>query len=190
MTIFLDLAGSLVVRASMIAVMLGLTVTMNNALYETTQQVTTKATVAAVSDVIYQDLSRATGGGFDAANGATIGVTRMSFWVFTDSTMTDSIKVTYDAGQIASATGLHKLYRYENNGSGLLIASNLTVNNTGKFEPFAFFSSKGVRVWVVPDSVDAIRVTLYAKIHYDDVENVEHPFKYALTDFKVFPPNI
>ncbi len=189
MTIFLDLAGSLVVRASMIAVMLGLTVTMNNALYETTQQVNTKATVVAVSDVIYQDLSRATGSGFDAAKGATIGVTRMSFWVFTDSTMTDSIKVTYDAGAEASTAGLHKLYRYQNNGSGLLIASNLTGDTFGKFEPFAFFSSKGQRT-TVSDSVDAVRVKLYAKIRYDDVESVDHGFKTVLADLKVFPPNL
>jgi hypothetical protein len=173
----------------MIAVMLGLTVTMNNALYETTQQVNTKATVVAVSDVVYQDLSRATGGGFDAANGGTIGVTRMSFWVYADSTMTDSIKVTYDVGEVASATGLHKLYRYENNGPGLLIASNLTGDPSGKFEPFAFFTSKGQRT-TVPDSVDAVRVKLYATIHYDDVESVQHGFKTALIDFKVFPPNL
>jgi hypothetical protein len=64
MTIFLDLAGSLVVRASMVTVMLGLTVTMNNALYETTQQTNAASTVATVGEIIYTDLNQTVALGF------------------------------------------------------------------------------------------------------------------------------
>ena len=64
MTIFLDLAGSFVVRASMVTVMLGLTVTMNNALFETTQQTNAVATMATVGEIIYTDLNQTVASGF------------------------------------------------------------------------------------------------------------------------------
>jgi hypothetical protein len=67
MTIFLDLIGSWLVRASMIAVMLGLTVTLNDALYQSTQQVSGKEYIAAIDSIIYADINDA---GFNVQHAA------------------------------------------------------------------------------------------------------------------------
>jgi hypothetical protein len=59
MTIFIDLAGSWIIRVSMIAVMLGLSVKMNDALYKTTSRANTRSYLATLDTVMYSDLSRA-----------------------------------------------------------------------------------------------------------------------------------
>jgi hypothetical protein len=59
MTIFIDLAGSWIIRVSMIAVMLGLSVNMNDALYKTTLRANTRSYLATLDTVMYSDLSRA-----------------------------------------------------------------------------------------------------------------------------------
>ena len=59
MTILLDLIGSWFVRASMIAVMLGLTVTLNDALYQSSQQAGNNGNVAVIDSIIYADVNDA-----------------------------------------------------------------------------------------------------------------------------------
>jgi hypothetical protein len=173
MTIFLDLAGSLIVRASMVTVMIGLTVTMNNALYETTQQTNATATLATVGEIMYTDLNQAVSSG--------------SGWVISNS---DEMKFTADTsmggGQTAviryvsifdETTGLYKLRRYV--GSNYVaISKNLVSVN------FQYFNSRG-QTTTIPDSVDAIRVKLVAQI-----SGVTQGVSTTLNDFKVFPPNL
>ena len=172
MTIFLDLAGSLVVRASMVTVMLGLTVTMNNALYETTQQTNAAATVATVGEIIYTDLNQTKASGFTISN-----PDKMVFVADTSMGGGQLATITYDATQIDAETGLHLLYRNVGSSS-VCIAKNLV---SAKFE---YADSDGATT-NTPGNVDAIRVKLVAQ-----VSGVTQGFSTTLNDFKVFPPNL
>jgi hypothetical protein len=173
MTIFLDLAGSLIVRASMVTVMIGLTVTMNNALYETTQQTNAAATVATVGEIIYRDMNYAASSGF-----TTWKADKAVFNAYTDSTMSQVVTITYDATQIDSETGLHKLYRTVGSSS-VLISQNLVSVS------FQYYDTDGHTLPYNSGSVDAIRVKLVAQ-----VSGVTQGLSTTLNDFKVFPPNL
>ena len=172
MTIFLDLAGSLIVRASMVTVMLGLTVTMNNALFETTQQTNAAATVATVGEIIYTDLNRTQASGFTTSDS-----TKMVFKAYTDTSMSQVATITYDAVLDAS-TGLFNLTRKVGSNS-VLISQNLVSVN------FRYFNTDGNLLPYNTGSVDAIRVRLVAQ-----VSGVTQGFSTTLNDFKVFPPNL
>ena len=136
MTIFLDLAGSLIVRASMVTVMLGLTVTMNNALFETTQQTNAAATVATVGEIIYTDLNQSDSTGF-----------KQGF------SISNPNKIVFVAD---TSMGLHKLYRIVGSSSVCLGKNLVSIN-------FQYFNSDGATT-TTPSSVDAIRVKLVAQV--------------------------
>jgi len=170
MTIFLDLAGSLVVRASMVAVMLGLTVTMNNALYETTQQTNATATLSIVGDVVYNDLTLADSASFTYAD-----ATRMDFK--SDSCMTP---ISYTVGN-AATPGQLCLFRQASSQT-VCMSENL---QSIQFEYFDVNGSKLQTPVADPTKIDAIRVKLLAKI-----DGVSQGISTALNDFKVFPPNL
>jgi hypothetical protein len=182
MTIFLDLAGSLVVRASMVTVMLGLTMTMNNALYETTQRSNTITTLAVVDTVIYADLYNAVP--LDAArNFTTAKSQKMVFLAKTSGGLNQP--VTYDATETYTRTEwdpdkkenvvvpLHRLYR-----NGVLISSNLLD------VCFTYFNTYG-RLTTLPDSVNGVRVRLVAK-----VEGVNKGITTVQNDSRTFPRNL
>jgi hypothetical protein len=173
MTIFLDLAGSLIVRASMVTVMLGLTVTMNNALYESTQQANAAQTVATVGEIMYTDLNQAVASGF-----ATWNSNMIEFNAYTDSTMTQVVTIKYDATQIDAETGLHKLYRTVGSNSVLISQSLVSAN-------FVYYDTDGHVLPYNSGSVDAIRVKLVAQ-----VSGVSQGLSTTLNDFKVFPPSL
>jgi hypothetical protein len=171
MTIFLDLAGSLVVRASMVTVMLGLTVTMNNALYETTQQTNAAATVATVGQIIYTDLNQAIPLGVTTSNPDKIVLKA-------DTSMGGGnlATITYYTS-LDGTTNLYNLYRRVGS-SEVCISQNLVSAN------FSYFDVDG-HATTTPGSVDAIRVKLVAQ-----VSGVTQGFSTTLNDFKVFPPNL
>jgi hypothetical protein len=171
MTIFLDIAGSLVVRASMVTVMLGLTVTMNNALFETTQQTNAAATVATVGNIVDTDLNQADSTGFSTST-----ANRMVFQADTSMGLHKIVTITYYTTLDAS-TGFYNLYR-QVGSSNLCIAQNLVSAN------FQYFDING-SVTSSPSSVNAIRVNLVAQ-----VSGVSSGLSTTLNDFKVFPPNL
>jgi hypothetical protein len=184
MTIFLDLAGSLVVRASMVTVMLGLTVTMNNALYETTQRTNAASTVATVGDIVYTDLNQAVNGQF-----ATWDADMMVFKAYTDSTMSQVATITYST-VLDGTTNLYTLTRKVGTKS-VVISQNLVSVN------FQYFDTDGHLLPYNSGSVDAIRVKLVALISYntsstDDrgLVRLSDRANTTLNDFKVFPPNL
>jgi hypothetical protein len=171
MTIFLDIAGSLVVRASMVTVMLGLTVTMNNALFETTQQTNTAAIVATVGDIIYTDLNEAVTSGFATATS--------NWMVFQADTSMGGGKlatITYYTTLDAS-TGLYKLYRRVG-WRRVCISQNLVRAD------FQYYDISG-RLTSSASSVNAVRVKLVAQ-----VSGTTSGLSTTLSDFKVFPPNL
>jgi len=59
MTVFLDLIGSWFVRVSMIAIMLGLTISLNDALYQSTSRANNLGQTAVIDSIIYADLNDA-----------------------------------------------------------------------------------------------------------------------------------
>jgi hypothetical protein len=171
MTIFLDLAGSLIVRASMVTVMLGLTVTMNNALYESTQQANAAQTVSTVGEIIYTDLNQAVASGVTTSNPDRI--------VFTADTSMGANKtalITYYT-TLDGTTGLYSLYRQVGSNS-VCISQNIVSAN------FVYYDMDG-HVTTDHNSVDAIRVKLVAQ-----VSGVSQGLSTTLNDFKVFPPNL
>jgi hypothetical protein len=171
MTIFLDLAGSLVVRASMVTIMLGLTVTMNNALYETTQQTNAAATVATVGNILYTDLNQTVASGFSTSNPDRI--------VFQADTSMGSGKlatISYYT-ELDGATGLYRFYR-QVGSSGVCISKNLVSVN------FQYMDHDG-HTTTTPGNVDAIRVKLVAQ-----VSGVTQGISTTLNDFKVYPPSL
>jgi hypothetical protein len=175
MTIFLDLAGSLVVRASMVTVMLGLTVTMNNALYETTQTTNAAATVATVGEILYTDLNQADSTGF--RQGFSISdPNKIVFVADTSMGLNKLATITYYT-TLDGSTGLYNLTR-QVGATSVVISKNLV---SAKFE---YFNTDG-HLTAAHDSVDAIRVRLVAQ-----VSGVTQGFSTTLNDFKVYPPNL
>lgn len=178
MTIFIDLVGSWIIRASMITVMLGLSVTMNDALYKTTQQANTKAILASTADVVYTDVNMA---GYNASAPffSTAASNNMQFYGdLNNGGIPETIRyyTTLDA-----STGLYKLYRYvnnENGGSPFLLGSNFTSVT------FQYYNYLGV-LTTDPSQVISVRIKLVAKI-----PGVTEGFTTASNDFMVYPANI
>jgi len=157
----------------MVTVMLGLTVTMNNALYETTQQVNAAKTVATVGNIVDTDLNQVVAPGFSTSN-----PDRMVFAA--DTSMgggSAAVTITYYTA-LDGATGLYLLYRTVNSAQTLCISKNLVSAS------FQYFDTKG-NVTTTPTSVDGIRVRLVAQ-----VSGVTQGFSTTLNDFKVFPTNL
>jgi hypothetical protein len=177
MTIFLDLAGSLVVRASMVTVMLGLTVTMNNALYETTQQTNAAATVATVGEIIYTDLNQTVASGFSTSN-----ANKMVFQADTSMGSGQCAWITYRM-VLDGTTNLYQLYRDEG-PSKSVVTSSVCISKNLVSAKFEYVDSDG-QMTTTPGDVDAIRIKLVAQ-----VSGVTQGFSTTLNDFKVFPPNL
>jgi len=171
MTIFLDLAGSLVVRASMVTVMIGLTVTMNNALFETTQRTNAAATLATVGEIIYADLNQSVASGFLTSN-----PDRMVFNADTSMGAGKLATITYYTA-LDGTTGLYKLYRQVD-------ASSMCISQTLVSADFQYYNAQNHAIWT-PGSVNAIRVNLVAQ-----VSGVTQGFTTTLNDFQVSPPNL
>ncbi|MBF8296621.1 MAG: hypothetical protein HW389_3166 [Bacteroidetes bacterium] len=178
MTIFIDLAGSWIVRASMITVMLGLSVKMNDALYKTTQQVNANAALASNADVIYTDMNMA---GYNSSSPffATALSTDVQFYGdLNNGGIPETIR--YYTSFNAS-TGLYKLYRTvnnENQGNPLLLGDNF------KSVIFQYYDYRGI---LTTDrfSVMSIRIKLVAQI-----PGATEGFTTVTNDFTVYPANL
>lgn len=188
MTIFLDLLGSWIIRASLITVMLALTVNMNNALYQSSQQANAKQMIVAADSIIYSDLNMA---GYYVDPASTFHTIRDSDMVFYGDINNSNMHIpetieywtSYD-----NTTGLRKLYRNvnnENGGKDLLLGSNF------KKVTFLYYNSDGDQT-AAPDSVVAVRVQLTMQVTnsisgtYSSVTG-----NYTLsTDFQVHPANL
>jgi hypothetical protein len=168
----------------MVTVMLGVTVTMNNALYETTQRTNTAATVATVGEIMYTDLNQAVN------QFSTLNSDKMVFQADTSMNLSPAIWITYDATDTYTTTEwdpvaqenktvtLHRLYRQTGSDERVMISSNLLS------VCFTYFDSDGQQIYSL-GNVDAIRVKLIAKI-----EGVNNGITTSLNDFKANPPNL
>lgn len=187
MTIIIDLLGSWIIRASLIIVMLTLTVNMNNALYQSSQQANAKKLVVAVDSIIYSDLNMA---GYNVSAGTnsfqTIADTNIIFYGdLNGGGVPETIRywTSYD-----NTTGLRKLYRYvnnENSGVDLLLGKNFA---TVSFSYYNIYGKQTTRV----DSVVAVRIKLATQVK----NSISKAFSsvagdYTVsTDFQVHPANL
>jgi len=151
--------------------MLGLTVTMNNALFETTQQTNAAATVATVGEIIYTDLNQTVTSGFSTSD-----PDKMVFQADTSMGGGQLATITYRA-IFDNETGLYKLNRKVGSNT-VCISRNLV--SVG----FQYLDADG-HATTTAGSVDAIRVKLVAQ-----VSGVTQGISTTLNDFKVYPPNL
>ena len=133
MTVFIDLIGSMIVRASMVLIMLALVVVLSESLYNSTIQENYKEQIITVQDVIYRDLMRIIPDSGIVSHTSN----RMTFYAYTDSTLSYIGRVTYDASQIDNSTGYHRLYR-EANGENYQMSNNLVGNSI-----FTYYDARG-----------------------------------------------
>jgi len=160
----------------MVAVMLGLTVTMNNALYETTQQTNAASTLATVGEIAYTDLNQTVKTGFTTAYAQ-----RMVFQADTSLGGGKLATITYQVDN-SSTQGLLKLTRTVG-GTSVVLSDNL------KSVQFQYFDVNGNSLTTPvasPSVIDAIRVKLVAQVSDVVAQNGVQ----TLNDFKVFPPNL
>jgi hypothetical protein len=177
MTVFLDIAGAWAVRVSMVAIMLTMTVAMNDALYQSAQQAVVKANLAVAAETMTQDISM---GGLNVSGNTfnTVQYNNLMFYGDLNGLgVSETIRyyTTYDA-----TTKLYSLYRYvdrENNGIPLLMGTSFTSVT------FSYYNYNGV-VDSTASNVYWVRVKLVAQI-----PGVTKGLQTVLNDFKVCPAN-
>jgi hypothetical protein len=180
MTIFIDLVGAWLIRISMIAIMLGMTVTMNDALYQSAQQARVKGNVVSISETMTHDISLAglhvTGNAFTTADSINM---RFS----SDLDATGGLETVYYQAQFDATAKLYKLYRTVDNGNSLLLGDN--------FERvmFRYYDAGGAPTTTLAD-IAVTRVQLVANIPGITQVFTSSGFTTALVDFKVFPLNL
>jgi hypothetical protein len=167
----------------MIAIMLGMTVTMNDALYQSAQQATAKGNIAVAAETMTQDLRMA---GRNVAGNAfsTADTTNMWFSGALDST--GSVSTIHYNARYDSTTHLYKLYRsvsLENGGRDFLVGSNLTNVR------FLYYDLNGV-LTSTPANVVSVRVKLEMQILGTTQAYTSAGFTSTISDFKVYPINL
>jgi hypothetical protein len=180
MTIFLDLVGSWIVRASMITVMLGLSVTMNDALYKTAQRANTNAAMASTADVIYTDLNMA---GYNVAwyDDAFLITNPTDLEFQGDLNNGGTPEDIHYKAEYNATTKYYELYRTVNNENS---GQRLYLGKKFKSVEFQYYDYLGVRT-IYPWEVTSVRIKLS-----QDIPGATSGFTTAINDFKVFPANL
>jgi methionine aminopeptidase len=155
----------------MVTVMLGLTVTMNNALFETTQQTNAAATVSTVGEIMYTDLNQTVASQFLTSDPG-----KMVFKADTSMGGGQIVKITYST----TFDGTTKLYTLTRKVG----SQTTTISNNLVSVQFQYVDTDGHSTTTAGE-VDGIRVKLVAQ-----VSGVTQGFSTTLNDFKVFPPNL
>ena len=191
MTIFLDLMGSWVIRASLVAIMLTMTVNLNNTVYQSSKQAIAKKLIVAADSIIYSDLNMA---GYNKPgyalpspvfNSGTNDTTLYFYGDLNNGGLPETIKywVSYD-----NSTGLRTLYRYVDNEAG---GRDLPLGKTFTNVKFIYYNIYGKQT-TRTDSIVSVRVQLTARVS----NNVSSAYTaltktYTVsTDFRVYPANL
>jgi len=168
MTIFLDLIGSWVVRASMIAVMLGLTVNLNDALYTSTQAANNNGYVAVIDSVVYADVNDA---GYNVSDlSTTFQVADSTDLKFYADINGDGVPETLEYSMTQQPDSTYNFYRTASNVN----SGNPSLIGNVQSLVFHYYDSKGNQTSDLT-KIKQIRVTVSAS---------------ATTDFKIYPPNL
>jgi len=175
MNIFLDLIGSVFIRGSMITVMLTLTVTMNDALYQRTQHANTKEHVRVASDIVRTDLTQA---GYNVTGHVFCYGYPQDVRFHGDINNSGSPEIVRYYGVLDGGSGYWSLYRVVDYGTPLLIGKKF------KSIQFQYYNAKG-QITSDANQIKAVRVTLV-----EDVEGATEGFTTATKDFKIYPSNL
>ena len=177
MTVLLDIAGAWAVRVSMVAIMLTMTVTMNDALYQAAQQAVVKANLAATAEIMAQDINMA---GLNVS-GSAFNITRYNNLKFYGDLNGLGVAETISYYTIYNVTdSVYSLYRkvdQENSGIPVLMGTNFSRVR------FSYYNYKGV-LDSTASNVYWVRVKLAARILGDTLG-----LQTVLNDFKVCPAN-
>jgi hypothetical protein len=176
MSIFLDLIQSLLIRGSMVAVALTLTVTMNNALYQKSQLNFAKGQVETVGDAIHDDLVQAN---YNNTAGHVFCFAYAQDFRFHGDIDNDGVtdKVRY-YGVYDGGTGYWSLYRTLNDGVPLLMGKSFSSIT------FQYYDAKG-KITATADSIKAVRVNLV-----ENVVGATEGFTQVVKNFKIYPSNL
>lgn len=191
MTIFLDIIGSWVIRASLIAVMLTLTVNLNNVLYESTQRANTNGLVSVVDSVIYADLNAA---GFASkycvyfkSDTTFNAYNAQSVYFYADIVTGGTAELVKYYTTYSATTKLYKLYRQVNSGTAFVVANNLSGL------AFSYYDANG-NVTATKSSIKQVRVMVTARYVLTNsavqTEGLTSDTTYVSASFRVVPPNL
>jgi hypothetical protein len=170
MTIFLDLIGSWFVRASMIAVMLGLTVTLNDTLYQSRQQVNAKGYIATIDSVLYADINDAGYNVSDAAD-STFQTADSTCIQFLSDINGGGVPEIVRYSMTLQTDSTYNLYRSVNNVNG---GADLMMGNLSSVK-FYYYDSHGAKT------------TNKTRIRQVEVTVVANG---TSSDFKIYPANL
>ena len=187
MTVFLDLIGSWIVRASLIIVMLTLTLNMNNTLYKSNQQAYAKKILTAVDSIMYSDV-----------NEAGYNVSGVTFQTATDTAM--QFLGDLNGGGVPETvhwyavwnepTRLYTLYRYVNNENG---GNPIKMGNTFSTVSFKYYDKNGNTTSTLANIV-SVRVSLVSRYvltnAFATTKGVTSDTMYVSTNFRIHPVNL
>lgn len=182
MTILIDLIGSWFIRAMLVAVMLTLSVNMNNALYTSTQKASAKAHMAVVYSVLYADLNRV-GTGTSVPNPpiALADASNLRFYADTNASGTTAYETILLQSVYNPTTKLYALNRKVNSGSTLVLGREF------KSVAFKYYDARGTEIASPWDysKIRQIRVQLQKRV--DGITTADSTIS---TNVIVYPPNL
>jgi|GEM_PF-1395786 len=188
MTVFLDLIGSWIVRASLIIVMLTLTLNMNNTLYRSNQQSYAKKILTAVDSIMYSDINEA-GYNVSGVTFQTASSTDMQFLGTLNSPTGANATVRWYAVWDAT-TRLYTLYRYVNNENG---GNPIKMGNTFSTVSFIYYDKNGNTTSTLANIV-SVRVSLVSRYvltnAFATTKGVTNDTMYVSANFRIHPVNL
>lgn len=207
MTIFIDLAASWVIRLTMIAVMLGISVNMHEALYKTSTRANTRAYLATIDTVMYADISSA---GYNTVVGTKYRLVLNNvaqdvtpdavFWtadsldceIFADINNDGTPEVVeYWAQKIAGSKPVrYKMTRTVNNWT---LPNPPVIGTNFTHVRFTYYDAAGA-VTTTRSAMTSVRIQLAVLIPGDSIRSspTSNTWLPATTtmDFRVFPANL
>ena len=190
MSIFLDIIGSWVIRAALIAVMLKLTINLNNVLYQRTQQANANGLVAVVDSVIYADVNAAgysrQGVTFDRTT-TFYAVTWQSLSFYADISSSSGVELVKYYTTYSSGTKLYTLYRQVNSGTPMVLGNSLSQ------VAFKYYNASGVEDSTLIN-IRQVRVIVAARYVLTNAnvntKGTSSDTSFVYSDFRVVPPNL
>ncbi len=190
MSIILDIIGSWVVRATMIAIMLTLSVNLNNALFQNATVISDRDLVSIVDSVFYADINAA---GYNAPSWGSADfkwatTSSVYFWADVNNNgSADSIRydVVYN-----SNTKKYRLYRTLNNGTGLAVGNPI---DSLSFSYYANGYDGKDSLMLTPTQLKSIRAVGITLVVLDTITDSKTGVKTPMpikSFFKVTPPNL
>jgi len=182
MTIFIDLIGSWVVRVAMISAMLGIMLTMNEAVYTTAQYANTKAALENVTEILSTDMNMA---GNNVSGGVFYRINLGNVFFLGDLNDSGPVEQVNYYTEYNPRTRLYALYRWvdrENFGRRLLLGKNF------REVRFEYYDSEGVRVYSGHER-DVVSVRVKLTMEVSGVSS-NQGISSVMSDVWIYPANL